>query len=101
MLSTIDHVGVAVEDIDAALALYRDAFRMPLVHRETVNAYQSGATNLRSSDVSGRRFYSSSCDKSRSVIIVNPLEFSVSIAASGLSTMIATTGRPWGRISSG
>jgi methylmalonyl-CoA epimerase len=36
MLSTIDHVGVAVEDIDAALALYRDAFRMPLVHRETV-----------------------------------------------------------------
>jgi methylmalonyl-CoA epimerase len=36
MLSTIDHVGVAVEDIDAALALYRDALGMPLVHRETV-----------------------------------------------------------------
>ena len=32
----IDHVGVAVEDIDAALALYRDALGMPLVHRETV-----------------------------------------------------------------
>ena len=32
----IDHVGVAVEDIDAALGLYRDALGMPLVHRETV-----------------------------------------------------------------
>ncbi len=36
MLSTIDHVGVAVEDIDAALAVYRDMLGMPLVHRETV-----------------------------------------------------------------
>ena len=36
MLSAIDHVGVAVEDIDAALALYREALGMPLVHRETV-----------------------------------------------------------------
>jgi methylmalonyl-CoA epimerase len=36
MLSTIDHVGVAVESIDDALALYRDALQMPLVHRETV-----------------------------------------------------------------
>jgi len=36
MLAEIDHVGVAVEDIDAAVALYRDALGMPLVHRETV-----------------------------------------------------------------
>jgi methylmalonyl-CoA epimerase len=36
MLSSIDHVGVAVEDIDAALGLYRDSLGMPLVHRETV-----------------------------------------------------------------
>jgi methylmalonyl-CoA/ethylmalonyl-CoA epimerase len=36
MLARIDHVGVAVEDIDAALGLYRDALGMPLVHRETV-----------------------------------------------------------------
>jgi len=36
MLSAVDHVGVAVEDIDAALAIYRDALGMPLVHRETV-----------------------------------------------------------------
>jgi methylmalonyl-CoA epimerase len=38
MLSTIDHVGVAVEDIDSALSLYRDSLGMPLVHRETVAA---------------------------------------------------------------
>jgi methylmalonyl-CoA epimerase len=36
MLSSIDHVGVAVEDIDAALALYGESLRLPLVHRETV-----------------------------------------------------------------
>ena len=36
MLSAVDHVGVAVEDIDAALTIYRDALGMPLVHRETV-----------------------------------------------------------------
>ncbi len=36
MLSAVDHVGVAVESIDAALAIYRDALGMPLVHRETV-----------------------------------------------------------------
>jgi methylmalonyl-CoA/ethylmalonyl-CoA epimerase len=36
MLSAIDHVGVAVEDIDAALALYTELLGMPLVHRETV-----------------------------------------------------------------
>jgi methylmalonyl-CoA/ethylmalonyl-CoA epimerase len=37
MLSTIDHIGVAVEDLDVALALYRNALAMPLVHRETVS----------------------------------------------------------------
>jgi methylmalonyl-CoA epimerase len=36
MLSAIDHVGVAVEDLDAALALYTGSLGMPLVHRETV-----------------------------------------------------------------
>ena len=36
MLSLIDHVGIAVDDIDAAIALYRDVLGMPLVHRETV-----------------------------------------------------------------
>jgi methylmalonyl-CoA/ethylmalonyl-CoA epimerase len=36
MLSAIDHVGIAVEDLEAAIALYRDTLGMPLVHRETV-----------------------------------------------------------------
>jgi methylmalonyl-CoA epimerase len=36
MLKVIDHVGVAVEDIDAAVGFYRDVLGMPLVHRETV-----------------------------------------------------------------
>lgn len=36
MLSAVDHVGVAVESIDDALAIYRDALGMPLVHREIV-----------------------------------------------------------------
>ena len=36
MLSAVDHVGVAVESIDDALAIYRDVLGMPLVHRETV-----------------------------------------------------------------
>jgi methylmalonyl-CoA/ethylmalonyl-CoA epimerase len=36
MLDRIDHVGVAVEDIDGALALYRDGLGMKLEHREVV-----------------------------------------------------------------
>jgi methylmalonyl-CoA epimerase len=34
----IDHIGVAVEDIDAAIILYRDSFGMELAHRETVES---------------------------------------------------------------
>jgi methylmalonyl-CoA/ethylmalonyl-CoA epimerase len=36
MFGLIDHVGVAVDDLDAALELYEGAFAMPLAHRETV-----------------------------------------------------------------
>jgi methylmalonyl-CoA/ethylmalonyl-CoA epimerase len=36
MLSMIDHIGIAVEDIDTALSTYRDALQMELVHRETI-----------------------------------------------------------------
>jgi methylmalonyl-CoA epimerase len=36
MFGLIDHVGIAVEDLDAALALYEGSFEMPLAHRETV-----------------------------------------------------------------
>jgi methylmalonyl-CoA/ethylmalonyl-CoA epimerase len=32
----IDHIGVAVEDLDAGIALYRDRFAMAEEHRETV-----------------------------------------------------------------
>ncbi|MGV1047794.1 MAG: methylmalonyl-CoA epimerase [Solirubrobacterales bacterium] len=38
MFGRIDHVGVAVEDIDAALALYEGSFEMGLAHRETVES---------------------------------------------------------------
>jgi methylmalonyl-CoA epimerase len=34
----IDHIGVAVDDIDAAIELYRDSFGMELAHRETVES---------------------------------------------------------------
>ncbi|MDX6637930.1 MAG: Glyoxalase/Bleomycin resistance protein/Dioxygenase superfamily, partial [Solirubrobacterales bacterium] len=33
MLELIDHVGVAVSDLDAAISLYEGTFGMPLVHR--------------------------------------------------------------------
>lgn len=36
MFTRIDHVGVAVQDFDQALALYRDAFQMDVAHREIV-----------------------------------------------------------------
>ena len=36
MFRRIDHIGVAVEDVEAALALWRDSFQMVLAHREVV-----------------------------------------------------------------
>jgi methylmalonyl-CoA/ethylmalonyl-CoA epimerase len=36
VLGSIDHIGVAVEDLDAAIAIHRDTYGMPLVHRETL-----------------------------------------------------------------
>jgi methylmalonyl-CoA/ethylmalonyl-CoA epimerase len=38
MFGRIDHIGVAVEDIDAALALYETTFEMELRFRETVES---------------------------------------------------------------
>ena len=38
MFGRIDHIGVAVEDIDAAIALYEQSFEMELAHRETVES---------------------------------------------------------------
>ena len=36
MLDRIDHVGIAVTDLDSAIALYEKTLGMPLVHREKV-----------------------------------------------------------------
>ena len=37
MFSRIDHIGVAVEEIEPALELYRDSFELTLAHREVVD----------------------------------------------------------------
>ena len=37
MFARIDHVGVAVEDLDAGIALYDQTYDMTVVHRETVD----------------------------------------------------------------
>ena len=36
MFGRIDHIGVAVEDLDAAIALHEETYGMEVVHRETV-----------------------------------------------------------------
>jgi methylmalonyl-CoA epimerase len=36
VFTRIDHVGIAVADLDAAVALHEQTYGMPLVHRETV-----------------------------------------------------------------
>jgi methylmalonyl-CoA epimerase len=38
MFARIDHIGVAVEDLDAAIALYDESLDLDLAHRETVEA---------------------------------------------------------------
>ena len=38
MFTRRDHIGVAVEDLDAAIKLYERNFEMELVHRETVES---------------------------------------------------------------
>ena len=35
LFTTIDHVGIAVADLDEAMAFYRDTFGMETVHQET------------------------------------------------------------------
>jgi methylmalonyl-CoA/ethylmalonyl-CoA epimerase len=36
VFTRIDHIGVAVHDVEQSLALYRDAFGMDVAHREVV-----------------------------------------------------------------
>lgn len=38
MLGRIDHIGVATDDLDAAVALYEGTLGMPVAHRETVES---------------------------------------------------------------
>ena len=38
MFGRIDHIGIAVEDLDAAIALHEQTYGMEVVHRETVAA---------------------------------------------------------------
>jgi len=38
MLGRIDHIGVATDDLDGAIALYEETLGMPIAHRETVES---------------------------------------------------------------
>ncbi|HEY6654212.1 MAG TPA: methylmalonyl-CoA epimerase [Solirubrobacterales bacterium] len=38
MLGRIDHIGVATDDLDGAIALYEGTMGMPVTHRETVES---------------------------------------------------------------
>jgi methylmalonyl-CoA epimerase len=38
MLGRIDHIGVATDDLDGAIALYEKKMGMPVAHRETVES---------------------------------------------------------------
>jgi methylmalonyl-CoA/ethylmalonyl-CoA epimerase len=38
MFARVDHIGVAVEDLDAAIALHEEAYGMAVAHREVVEA---------------------------------------------------------------
>jgi methylmalonyl-CoA/ethylmalonyl-CoA epimerase len=42
----IDHIGVAVEDLDGAIELYRERFGMREQHRETIEAFDVEAVLL-------------------------------------------------------
>lgn len=38
MFDRIDHIGIAVDDLEGQIAHYRDVLGLPLVHRETVES---------------------------------------------------------------
>lgn len=50
MFGEIDHLGVAVDDIDQSIALYRDRLGMREQHRETVEAFGVEAVLLEIGD---------------------------------------------------
>ena len=50
MFGEIDHIGVAVEDLDESIALYRDRLGMREQHRETVEEFGVEAALLEIGD---------------------------------------------------
>ncbi len=50
MFGAIDHIGVAVDDLDEGVALYRDRLGMREQHRETVEAFGVEAVLLEIGD---------------------------------------------------
>ncbi len=46
MFGRIDHIGVAVDDLDGAIALYSERFGMREQHRETIEAFDVEAVLL-------------------------------------------------------
>ena len=50
MFGRIDHIGVAVDDLDAAVELYRDRFGMREQHRETIAGFDVEAVLLEVGD---------------------------------------------------
>jgi methylmalonyl-CoA/ethylmalonyl-CoA epimerase len=50
MLAALDHVGIAVSDLDQAIALYERTFGLPLVHRESIESQGVDAALLDAGD---------------------------------------------------
>ena len=50
MFGRIDHIGVAVDDLDATIDLYRERFAMREQHRETIEAFDVEAVLLEVGD---------------------------------------------------
>lgn len=50
MFGEVDHIGIAVEDLDEAIALYRDRLGMAEQHRETVEEFGVEAALLEIGD---------------------------------------------------
>ena len=46
MLARIDHIGIAVDDLDAAIALYEQRLVMPVVHREIAEEIGLAVTDV-------------------------------------------------------
>ena len=46
MFGRIDHIGVAVDDLDGAIRLYSESFGMREQHRETIEAFDVAAVLL-------------------------------------------------------